>query len=87
METTPGDEKVSFVFEGVRYTGHIVSSTRLEPHFYWFMFEDAAAIKQYGDSIAFKIDKGRLIPLYHLTAPHFVKAVQECVQEFLDRRR
>jgi hypothetical protein len=86
MKATPGEEKVSFVYEGIRYTGHVVSSTRIEPHFHWFMFEDAEAIQQYGDSIAFKVENGALIPLYHLTAPLFVKAVQECVQEYLDRK-
>jgi hypothetical protein len=84
MKAIPGDEKVSFVYNGKRYTGQVVSSTRLEPHFHWFMFDDPEAIEQYGDSIAFKIENGVLIPLYHLTAPDFVSAVHRCVQEYLE---
>jgi hypothetical protein len=74
----------SFEFEGMTYNGHIVSSTSIEPHFYWFMFKDEFAIRKYGDSIAFKMQEGRLVPLYHLTAPGFVAAVQQCVENMVE---
>ena len=83
----PSDKvKVSFVFEGINYVGYLVCSTDILPHFYWFVFEDAAVIATYGDSIAFKLEEGELIPVYHLTSPLFVNAVKECVQKCIDEK-
>jgi hypothetical protein len=78
---TGHERRCSFEFEGRTRYGHIVSSTRLEPHFHWFMFEDADLVAVYGDSIAFKVQSGELIPLYHLTSPNLVDAVKECVEQ------
>ena len=73
-----------FEFQGITYSGYIVSSTDIQPHFHWFMFNDPSVIEQYGDSIAFKVEANQLIALYHLTAADFVAAVQHCVQQYLD---
>ena len=80
---TSSKQSLSFVYDGKEYRGHIISSTTLQPHFHWFMFDDGWAIAQYGDSIAFKVDNGKLIPLYHLTAPDFVQAVKQCVEQHI----
>lgn len=85
MTAKEDKQHCTFEFEGVSYCGHIVSSTSIEPHFYWFMFEDEHAIRTYGDSMAFKMHNGKLIPLYHLTSPQFVAAVQECVEKALSK--
>ena len=77
-------QRCSFDFEGRTYTGYVVSSTDIEPHFHWFVFDDRNVVAQYGDSIPFKIEEGKLLPQYHLTSPDFVAAVQTCVQQFID---
>jgi hypothetical protein len=78
-----GEQRYSFELDGDTYSGHIISSTTIEPHFHWFMFEDHTVISKYGDSIAFKVKDGELLPLYHLTAPGLVAAVKNCVQQYL----
>lgn len=79
----PDQDKIrtSFIHDEVTYTGYIISSIDLEPHFHWFVFDDVEVISKYGDSIAFKQEDGKLIPVYHLTSPMFVQAVLECVQK------
>jgi hypothetical protein len=78
---TGKEHRCSFEFEGRKRYGHIVSSTRLQPHFHWFMFEDADLVAVYGDSIAFKVQDQQLIPVYHLTSPILVDAVKRCVEQ------
>lgn len=76
--------KTTFVHKGITYSGYIISSTDLDPHFHWFVFDDVNVIAKYGDSIAFKLEDGKLIPVYHLTSPLFVQAVLDCVQRNLN---
>lgn len=76
--------RYSFEYKGRKYSGHIVSSTDIIPHFHWFVFDDREIIEKYGDSIAFKVVNGKILPLYHLTSPDFVDAVKACVIRVLE---
>ena len=82
--TASQKKKISFVYEGESYSGYVVSSTDILPHFHWFMFDDPKVIARYGDSIAYKVEEEKLVPVYHLTSPEFVKAVEECLYRYLD---
>lgn len=87
MEKSNQKQFYSFHFEGNTYNGYVVSSTDILPHFHWFVFEDRKVIAKYGDSIAFKVVNDELTPLYHLTSPDFVAAVQHCLQNCLKELR
>jgi len=75
-------EKVSFDFQGITIAGYIISSTDMQPHFHWFLLEDANLIERFGDGIAFKEDNGKLEPV-RLLPKHrdFIVEVRKCVEQ------
>jgi hypothetical protein len=84
MNSRPEKDTASFDFKGMTVTGFIISSTDIQPHFHWFLFDDVNLIDTFGDSIAFKVDEGQLKPVSVIVKHQdFIEAVKRCVENHL----
>lgn len=78
------NERVMFEYNGRTYSGYIVSSNDIQPHFYWFLFEDQELISKISDSIAFMSVDGKLKPVHtYTTHRELVHEVQKAVEKYL----
>lgn len=82
------NETVVFAYMGKTYSGYVVSSTDLDPHFHWFFFNDKQFAEQFSDSIAFREINGSLRPVHNYSRnAELVLSVQKAVEAYLIRQR
>lgn len=81
-------ETIVFSYRGMNYSGHVISSTDLEPHFLWFIFDDQEIIDILTDSVAFREEDGQLTPvqIYSRNA-ELVRQVQQATEAWLQSQK
>jgi hypothetical protein len=81
------DKMVVFTYHGKTCSGHIMTSTDIEPHYYWFFFDSREFIEAIADSIAFTEDHGRLIPVHNYTRHmDLVRIVKKIIERFIGEK-
>ena len=72
-----------FLHDGKAFSGRILSDTSMEPHMYWFLFDDRELMKQMADDLAFKKVNGRIVPVHALNSHHeLLEAVRNEIEVF-----
>jgi hypothetical protein len=57
------DDAIKFSFNGKEYTGSILSSLDITPHYHWVIFKDPEMQEVLGDEIAFVVKNAELKPV------------------------
>jgi hypothetical protein len=64
-------DPVTFRFEEKEYSGFVVCSKKIDPHYYWFICSDEELIDKLGEDVAFVARENTLHPLnYTLAEKH-----------------
>lgn len=74
--------EASFTFGGKRYSGTVASSTKMEPHYYWFICKDQELIDLLGEDLAFVKKDGTLRAMNYTLAerhPQLFGAIIETI--------
>ena len=78
------DKIIAFTYHGQTCSGYIITSTDIEPHYYWFFFDSKEFIQDIADSIAFTDEAGKLVPV-HNYGPHveLVRIIKKLIERFI----
>lgn len=57
------DEVIRFSFKGKEYTGDVLSSLDMTPHYHWVIFKQPEMQKLLGEEIAFVVRNAQLKPV------------------------
>ena len=57
------DEEIHFSFKGKEYTGSILSSLDMTPHYHWVIFKQPEMQQLLGEEIAFVVRNAELRPV------------------------
>ena len=57
------DEVIRFSFKGKEYTGDVLSSLDMTPHYHWLIFRQPEMQKLLGEEIAFVVRNAELTPV------------------------
>ena len=80
------EKKVDFQYCGKTYSGYVVISTEMEPHYYWLFFNETEMVRKFGDGIGFKKKGDDLVPTqqYYREAD-FIENVKTIIKSSLLR--
>lgn len=78
------DKMIAFTYNGKPCSGYIITSTDIEPHYYWFFFESKEFIEAIADCIAFTMNSGRLEPVHNYSRHmDLVRIVRKLIERFI----
>lgn len=77
--------QISFEYKGRKHSGHIISSTNIEPHYHWVYFNDTEMERLINDDcIGFKnTDNGLRPTKIYTTHTELVETVKAVVEQFI----
>lgn len=58
---------ITFNYQGKTYSGELIASTNMQPHYYWLSFNDSELKERIGESIAFMQNGDRIELVYTVT--------------------
>lgn len=80
------EELIQFSFKGKKYTGSVLSSLDITPHYHWVIFKQPELQEVLGDEIAFVVKDAALKPvntfLAHKNKELFLQ-IQEAMEKHL----
>ena len=57
------EQVLRFNYNGKEYSGYLISSFNIIPHYHWFFFHDQSIKSLVGDEIVFTEQDGKFIPV------------------------
>lgn len=60
-------ENIYFEFNGTTYSGYLLSEASVDPKYFWFVFNEEEISALLGETIAFHLHEGQLLPVYQYT--------------------
>lgn len=80
------NDVISFSFNGKVYTGNILSSLEMTPHYHWIIFRQPEIQEVLGDEIAFVVKDAELRPVNTFLAnknKELFQQIQSAMQKHL----
>lgn len=66
-----------FSLDDHEYSGYVISSLNITPHYHWFVFENEELKQKFGDEVGFIFSNGKLRPVNPVLAEKHEKLFEE----------
>jgi hypothetical protein len=77
-------QNIYFDFNGKTWSGYLLWDTAADAKYFWFVFNEDEMSEQFGDTIAFYIQGGRIMPVYQYTnKASFIEYLRRKIEAFL----